>query len=109
MSRREREAPEIRRDEFASRAPIGTPCLYFPIWPCHGHPFRVTQIRSEPWALGHGRVIVMVEGQAGGVDIDHIAFGPATSHAKLATAAPTPNALSPGAAILAALRTMADA
>jgi hypothetical protein len=31
-----------------------------------------TKTRSEAWALGHGAVVVKVEGRAGGVDITHL-------------------------------------
>jgi len=59
-------------EEFAAVAPIGTPCTYYPV-----KPFRIdealhTRIRSEPWALGHGQIVVKVEGKAGGVAIEHI-------------------------------------
>jgi hypothetical protein len=61
---------EERRDEFAAAAPIGTICRYYPI---KGRPeFETRTIRSEPWVVGGGEVIVKISGRAGGVSIDHI-------------------------------------
>lgn len=65
---------EAKRDEFAQAYPVGTPCRYYPL---RGEPeFLETKIRSEPWVLAHGDVIVKVEGKAGGVLIDHITPSP---------------------------------
>ena len=56
--------------QWNDRYPIGTPVRYFPI---KGQPeCRHTKTRSEAWALGHGAIVVKVEGQAGGVSIDHL-------------------------------------
>jgi hypothetical protein len=62
--------------DFAAAAPIGTECVYYPIKPfCKDEAFP-TRIRSEPWVLGHGAVVVAIEGKAGGVSIEHIVFPP---------------------------------
>ncbi|NEV75622.1 hypothetical protein DYI24_00830 [Rhodopseudomonas sp. BR0C11] len=66
--------PEMIRDQFAAQAPIGTPCLYFPVRPFDRKDALATKIRSEPWILGHGAVVVAIEGRTGGVCIEHIAF-----------------------------------
>lgn len=55
----------------AERYPVGTPILYYPI---KGEPhFERSRIRSEPWALGSGHVVVKIEGRTGGVSVEHIA------------------------------------
>lgn len=64
-------------EQFAERAPIGTPCTYYPVKPFRVEEALHTRIRSEPWALGHGQIMVKVEGKAGGVAIEHLVFGEA--------------------------------
>ena len=57
---------------FAARAPIGTACVYYPVRPFKLADAVWTRIRSEPWALGHGQVVVKIEARVGGVAIEHI-------------------------------------
>jgi len=57
-----------------ARGAIGTPCLYFPTKPFNRDQAVATKIRSTPWVLGHGAVVVAIEARAGGVSIEHIAF-----------------------------------
>lgn len=57
--------------EFNEIYPVGTAVTYFPIM---GEEGRETKTRSEAWELGHGAVVVLVEGQTGGVSIDHLAI-----------------------------------
>lgn len=66
--------PEMIAADFAKAAPIGTECLYYPLKPFIRANAQRTKIRSQPWVLGHGAVVVKVEGRAGGVLIEHIAF-----------------------------------
>jgi hypothetical protein len=61
-------------EQFALSAPIGTACLYFPTKPFDRSKAVSTKIRSAPWVLGHGAVVVAVETIRGGVSIEHIAF-----------------------------------
>lgn len=57
-------------DEFTKAYPTGTPAKY---WPVKGeNRFIETAIRSDAWALGHGAVVVKVEGVTGCVDIGHL-------------------------------------
>lgn len=67
--------PEMIAAQFAAGAPIGTPCTYYPTRPLHlcREP-QETKIRSRPWVLGGGQVVVAIEGKAGGVSIEHITF-----------------------------------
>lgn len=74
MTMKEKLTPEMIAAQFAAQAPIGTPCLYYPTTPFDRSKAVLTRIRSEPWVLGHGAVVVAVEGRAGGVSIEHIAF-----------------------------------
>lgn len=71
---KKRPTPEAIAEQFAAQAPIGTPCVYYPIKPFDRSEAVTTRIRSEPWVLGHGAVVVAIEGRAGGVSIEHIAF-----------------------------------
>jgi hypothetical protein len=54
--------------EFTQQFPIGTPVDYTPI--IGGTERKRTRIRSGAWPLGHGDVVVMVEGVIGGVTIE---------------------------------------
>lgn len=50
--------------------PIGRKVRYFPI---SGEPdFEETAIRSRPWALGHGEIVIALEGRRGGCSILHL-------------------------------------
>jgi hypothetical protein len=61
---------KMTAEKFNAKHPVGTPCRYFPI---KGEPdFVETKTRSEAWELGHGAVVVAVEGRTGGVLIDHL-------------------------------------
>jgi hypothetical protein len=75
MSKHQRKTPETIAANFAADAPIGTPCLYYPTKPFRRGEAIETHIRSAPWVLGHGAVVVMIEGRTGGVSIEHIRFG----------------------------------
>ncbi len=49
---------------------IGQKVWYYPI---RGESKRyATAVRSEPWALGHGAMVVKVNGIAGGVSVLHL-------------------------------------
>ncbi len=54
----------------ARRLPIDQRVRYYPV---AGEIDSVTTaIRSEPWRLGHGAIVVKIVGRAGGVHIDHL-------------------------------------
>jgi hypothetical protein len=69
-----KSTPDEISAQFAARAPIGTPCIYYPLKPFDRGDGVNTRIRSEPWVLGHGAVVVAIEGRAGGVSIEHLVF-----------------------------------
>ena len=57
-------------EEFNDTYPVGTLVRYQPV---KGYVERVdTCTRSGAWTLGHGAVVVKIEGQVGGVSIDHL-------------------------------------
>lgn len=62
--------PGLSVDAFNDTYAIGTACRYYPVAGDSKH--LKTRTRSEAWALGHGAVVVKVEGKAGGVDINHL-------------------------------------
>lgn len=65
MSDLERALQAAERD-----FPIGRRVRYFPI---SGEPdFIETAVRSKPWALGHGEIVVALEGRRGGHSILHL-------------------------------------
>jgi hypothetical protein len=69
-------APEDIAAHFGAQAPVGTPCRYYPVRPCRGDNFVETRIRSAPWILGDGCVVVAVEGLTGGKSIEHVVLLP---------------------------------
>ena len=62
--------------EFNARHPIGAPVTAYPGFrPEIGGddvPTLHTTTRSHAWNLGHGEPVVMVEGYAGGISLEHI-------------------------------------
>jgi len=50
--------------------PIGRLVSYQPIKGLKE--YQDTAVRSKPWRLGSGQIVVMVEGRSGGVSIDHL-------------------------------------
>lgn len=60
----------INPADFTAEFPIGTPVIFRPIID-DPHVEHAT-IRSEAWALGHGAVVVMITGRAGGVLVSHL-------------------------------------
>lgn len=61
---------EAMLEAARSTFPIGARVLYRPVmgWPEQ----EETVVRSAPWALGHGAIVVKVEGRTGGVSVDHL-------------------------------------
>lgn len=64
--RSDRYSVESARAAF----PIGTHVRYYPV--LRGEVFVRAVIRSEPWALGHGAVVIKITGRAGGVATEHL-------------------------------------
>lgn len=63
-------SPRFLAAAFKELAPIGTRVRYCPIKGKSA--YRLTVVRSEPWVLGSGRVVVAIEGERGGVSINHL-------------------------------------
>lgn len=54
----------------AQRFPIGARVRFFPI---AGESASVTgTIRSAPWRLGHGAIVIKITGRTGGVHVGHL-------------------------------------
>jgi hypothetical protein len=63
--------PEQVVAEWNASYPVGTPVVYQPIQGGCAHDNAQTATRSEAWVLGGHTPVVMVEGRAGGVALDH--------------------------------------
>ena len=60
----------LSAERFNQKYPIGSSFNYFPN---RGIPDSVDVVtRTEAWALGHGAVVVSVNGRAGGLSIEHL-------------------------------------
>ncbi|EKN3995807.1 hypothetical protein [Yersinia enterocolitica] len=60
----------LSADKFNQKYPVGSCFHYFSI---KGIPDSVEVVtRTEAWALGHGDVVVSVNGRAGGLHIEHM-------------------------------------
>lgn len=70
--------PKMSVDEAARRFPIGQRVTFFPILPAERG--EIATVRSEPWALGHGAVVVKITGRAGGVLVTHLRAEPMLEH-----------------------------
>lgn len=54
-----------------ARYPVGAAVRF---WPIAGQStVEVSRVRSEPWRLGHGTIVLMIEGRTGGVAVSHLA------------------------------------
>jgi hypothetical protein len=54
----------------SARFPVGAKVKFFPV---AGRPeFEEAEVRSEPWALGHGQVVVSITSRSGGVAVEHL-------------------------------------
>lgn len=50
--------------------PVGRAVRYYPIDGEQDH--VAAAVRSAPWVLGHGEIVIKVTGIAGGVAVDHL-------------------------------------
>lgn len=72
----------MKAEEFNAAYPVGTKVTYYPLRGENDelvkndpdHPPLSTKTRTEAWTLGHGAVVVSVEGKSGGVSIEHLTF-----------------------------------
>lgn len=65
---------KITADEFNAKYQVGTPVKYFPL--STEADYEETKTRTPAWTLGHGQVVVSVEGRSGGVCVEHIEIIP---------------------------------
>lgn len=63
----------ISADEWNALHAVGTHVRYYPVLPTIlSAPPVDSKTRSEAWTLGHGAVVVSIEGKSGGVLISHL-------------------------------------
>jgi hypothetical protein len=70
-STKTRDPEQLQRivDQWNEEHPVGTTVRY---WPVRGDDeCDVTATRSEAWLLGGHTPVVMIDGRAGGVALDH--------------------------------------
>lgn len=63
---------KMTAEDASNMFPIGTEVKYFPIF--GEDKYEKTKVRSDAWALGHGELVIKVNGRAGGVAISHLEF-----------------------------------
>jgi hypothetical protein len=71
---------DLTATQFNERYPVGTAVIAYPgVRPEHAatvgmtdYPRLATRTRSSAWNLGHGEPVVLVEGYAGGISLEHI-------------------------------------
>lgn len=61
-------------EEAAKHFPIGQRVTFFPVLPAERG--EITTVCSEPWALGHGDVVVKITDRSGGVSVRHLRAEP---------------------------------
>jgi hypothetical protein len=66
----DRSTLEDQIDAARAKFPLGSQVIYTPVfgWP----ETEESVVRSAPWALGHGGIVLKIEGRAGGVSIKHL-------------------------------------
>lgn len=64
-------AAENRLAKAKADFPIGAKVRYWPVKGREEH--HDGEIRSEPWEVGGGSIIILITGKSGGVAIDHLA------------------------------------
>jgi hypothetical protein len=67
---RERAAKRITLEQAAERFPVGAKVKFYPV--SGEAKFQEAEVRSEPWALGHGQVVLKITGITGGVCVEHL-------------------------------------
>lgn len=81
MSHARREALKAKGQKLAdawnAKHPVGTPVKAYPwVRPEHSAfdpaSVLITRTRSVAWPLGHGALVVLVEGYSGGIVLEHI-------------------------------------
>ena len=65
----------LTAEQWNALYPVGTPVRYWPIrsrWGRPGGEPRDTKTRSVAWDIPSGSTVVLCEGQAGGLDVQHL-------------------------------------
>lgn len=58
-------------EQITKKMPVGAKVKYFPLL-INKSVFTEHEVRSEPWTLGHGEIVIKVSNKSGGVSIDHL-------------------------------------
>lgn len=53
-----------------ARFPMGRAVKFYPVMGRGA--FQQSSIRSKPWALGSGAIVIAITGRPGGVSVDHL-------------------------------------
>lgn len=61
---------DVELQAVAQRFHLGQAVRFYPV--AGERDAEVTKIRSEPWRLGDGQIVIKVEGRAGGVHVGHL-------------------------------------
>jgi hypothetical protein len=64
-------------EEAAKQFPIGQRVTFFPVLPAERG--VIATVRSEPWTLGHGDIVIKITGHSGGVSVRHLRVEPMLS------------------------------
>lgn len=64
------EKRKMTAEDASKMFPVGQEVKYYPTLGEDNH--VSTKIRSEAWALGHGGLVIKIEGMTGGVCVSHL-------------------------------------
>lgn len=57
-------------EEARNKFPMGSVVKYFPVMGESHH--LVATVRSVPWSLGSGQIVLMISDKSGGVSVNHL-------------------------------------
>lgn len=63
---------KMTAEQASEMYPVGTKVRYYPV--AGENNYEESVVRSSAWALGHGELVVKINGRAGGVAISHLEF-----------------------------------
>ncbi|WP_030764885.1 hypothetical protein [Streptomyces sp. NRRL F-2664] len=77
IARLDASTPQAAADAWNAANPVGSWVVAYP-WVRPKHPafdpktVLITRTRSKAWPLGHGALVVLVEGYSGGIVLEHV-------------------------------------
>jgi len=57
-------------EEARKKFPEGSVVKYYPVAGDRHH--LIATVRSEPWSLGSGNIVLMISGKSGGISVNHL-------------------------------------